>query len=79
MQQLKKAIPYLKIMLICLLVFYCFRSVAGQLSLARELVNSDGPFFADWENRFDIKYAALDFQDPLRPDNPNFRVTAESP
>jgi hypothetical protein len=28
-------------------------------------------------NRFDIKYAAVDFQDPLRPENPNFRVTAD--
>ncbi len=27
--------------------------------------------------RFDIKYAAVDFRDPLRPDNPHFRVTAD--
>ncbi len=27
--------------------------------------------------RFDIKYADVDFQDPDRPDNPNFRVTAD--
>ena len=38
--------------MICLLVFYCFRSVAEQLSQARELVNTDGPFFAEWEKRF---------------------------
>ena len=62
MQVIKKAIPYLKIILICLLVFYCFRSVAGQLSLARELVNSDGPFFADWEKRFEPIKGDLPFQ-----------------
>jgi autotransporter translocation and assembly factor TamB len=27
--------------------------------------------------RFDVKYADVDFQDPDRPDNPNFRVTAD--
>lgn len=26
---------------------------------------------------FDIRYAAVSFRDPLRPDNPNFRVTAD--
>jgi hypothetical protein len=27
--------------------------------------------------RFDVKYADVDFKDPDRPDNPNFRVTAD--
>ncbi|MDJ0764776.1 MAG: translocation/assembly module TamB domain-containing protein [Myxococcota bacterium] len=27
--------------------------------------------------RFDIQYASIDFNDPLRPENPNFQVTAD--
>jgi len=52
-QQLKKVLPYLRIGLICLLVVTSFWSVAQQISQARQLVDTDGPFFLKWEKRFD--------------------------
>lgn len=61
MEPIKKTIPYLKIGLICLLVIYCFRSVSGQISRARELPDTDGPFFAEWEKRFEPIKEALPF------------------
>jgi len=61
MQQIKKLIPYLKIGSICLLVAYSFWSVAGQVSQARQLVNTDGAFFAEWEKRFEPIKESLPF------------------
>jgi hypothetical protein len=48
--------------LICLLVLYCFRSVAGQISLARQTVDTDSAFFADWEKRFEPVKDDLPFE-----------------
>jgi hypothetical protein len=62
MGQYKKILPYLKVGAICLLVFYCFRSVTGQLARVRELVNSDGPFFLEWEKRFEPIKEILPFE-----------------
>jgi hypothetical protein len=62
MQQIKKILPYLKIALICLLVLYCFRSVAGQLLLARQQVDTDSAFFANWEKRFEPVKDDLPFE-----------------
>jgi len=62
MQQIKKVIPYLKIGSICLLVAYSFWSVVGQVSQAKQLVNTDGAFFAEWEKRFDPIKESLPFE-----------------
>ena len=62
MGQIKKILPYLKIALICLLVFYCFRSVSGQISLAKQTVDTDSLFFADWEKRFEPIKESLPFK-----------------
>ncbi len=43
--------------------------------LGRVLGEKGQVYFAG--KRFEIKYAAVDFQDPLRPDNPHFRVIAD--
>lgn len=53
MESFRKALPFLRIGLICLLVFSSFQSVLRQVELARGLVDTDGPFFAEWEKRFD--------------------------
>ena len=54
MEQIKRALPYLRIGLIFLLIVTSFRSVFLQISQARQLVDTDGPFFAEWEKRFDL-------------------------
>jgi hypothetical protein len=51
MQSLNK-IPYLKFALVCLVVASSFWSAAQELLQARQLENTDGPFFAAWEKRF---------------------------
>ena len=53
MEQLRKALPFLRIGLVCLLVFASFQSALRQVSQAGELVDTDGPFFGKWEKRFD--------------------------
>ena len=53
MEQIKKALPYLRIGLIFLLIVTSFRSVFLQISQARQLVDTDGSFFVEWEKRFD--------------------------
>jgi hypothetical protein len=53
MQQIKKIHPYVKIGLICLLIASSILSVTGAYSRARELVDTDGPFFEEWEKRFE--------------------------
>ncbi len=53
MQQIQKATPYLKLGLVCLLVTYCFGSVVQQIAQARQLTDTDGPFFVEWEKRFE--------------------------
>jgi hypothetical protein len=61
MHSLKK-ISYLQIGLVCLLVAYSFWSAAQELVQARQLENTDGPFFAAWEKRFIPIQAALPFR-----------------
>jgi len=51
----------MRIGLICLLVAYSFWSLIRQLSEASKLVNTDGPFFAEWEKRFDPIKESLPF------------------
>ena len=53
MQQIKKIHPYLKIGMICLLIASSILSVGQAYSRASELVDTDGPFFVEWEKRFD--------------------------
>jgi hypothetical protein len=53
MQPIKKIHPYLKIGLICVLVASSISSIAGEYARARELVDTDGPFFEKWEARFE--------------------------
>lgn len=60
-EQLKKALPYLKICLLCLLVAYSFWSVYQQGYHARQLVDTDGPFIAAWEKRFEPIKESLPF------------------
>jgi hypothetical protein len=52
MQLIKKIFPYIKISLICLLIASSILSVVGGYTRARELVDTDGPFFVEWEKRF---------------------------
>jgi hypothetical protein len=61
MQQTKTELPYLKISLICLLVIYCFWSVIQQVTQARQLPDTDGPFFTEWEKRFEPIKESLPF------------------
>lgn len=61
MEQIKKALPYLKIGLVCLLIVTSFQSVLQQISQAQQLIDTDGLFFEKWEKRFDPIKAALPF------------------
>jgi hypothetical protein len=53
MQQIKKIHPYLKIGLISLLIASSISSVTRGYARASELVDTDGPFFVEWEKRFE--------------------------
>jgi hypothetical protein len=53
MQFIRKILPVLKIGLICVLLYSNFLFVTRQSSDARELVDTDGPFFVRWEAAFD--------------------------
>jgi hypothetical protein len=53
MQFIRKILPVLKIGLICVLLYSNFLFVTRQFSDARELVDTDGPFFVRWEAAFD--------------------------
>jgi len=57
-----KKISYLQIGLVCLLVFSSFWSAAQQLVQARQLENTDGPFFVAWEKRFEPIKDTLPFK-----------------
>ena len=61
MQLIRKNLQVLKIGLICVLLYSNFLFVIGQLSQARELVDTDGPFFVRWEAAFDPVKANLPF------------------
>ena len=61
MEQLKRVLPYLRIGLICLLIGTSFWSVLQQISLARQLPDTDGPFFVEWEKRFEPIKESLPF------------------
>ena len=50
---MKKIIPYLKLGLLVLLIVSSFRSGVNQLFYAKQLADTDGAFFVQWEKRFD--------------------------
>jgi len=62
MQSMKRITPYLKLGLLVLLVVTCFRSSVEQLSEARQLADTDGAFFVQWEKRFDPIKDSLPFK-----------------
>jgi hypothetical protein len=62
MQQITRAMQYLKVGLVGLVVVYSFWSLTQELLQARQLVNTDGPFFANWEKRFEPIKEALPFE-----------------
>lgn len=59
---MKNILPFLKIGLVCLMVASSFWSVAQEFLQARQLENTDGPFFAAWEKRFEPVKEALPFE-----------------
>jgi len=61
MQLIKKVLPVLKIGFLCLLIVTSFWSILQQISLARQLSDTDGPFFVKWEKRFEPIKDSLPF------------------
>ena len=61
MQFIRKILPVIKIGLICVLLASNFLFVTRQFSEARELVDTDGPFFVKWESAFEPVKETLPF------------------
>jgi len=62
MQVIKKIKPFIKLILLFLLIGIYVRSGVQQLSRARQLTDTDGAYFAQWEKRFEPIKDGLPFK-----------------